>query len=1198
MKFVRLEIEHYGIHSGLELEFEPAGDAGFHLVFGPNEAGKSTLLALFRDVLFGFQHKHHPYDFGDRKGELAATATVELADGSRLCFRRRKGQKNTVTGEVLSGPDSAQKIDDDALTRVLGHASAELFRSVFAFSLTELSRGEQALVDANLSEALYGGSLGSLGSFSALSDSLGAEADALFTPQGRKKTINELLARIRDDTRALRELSVRPRDYSELRRRSTELDAASKSAHGTIAHLRQESGRLDRLQRALPKARRAAAASDELNALDLPDGLPFGARAELERAKERLAEIEAERESLEAELAETRAKKERIERNPDLVLREAEVRSLNQEIAQVRSVRQDLPRLEVDAARVETELSAVFDRLPATPRSNVRDGENSEGGIERRKSSDILRRRPEVQSLAEESTTLERGLTALEAQRPELERQVRESEERWERLETTERSSRLAALVNRGSAHLADVTVAEELSDSVRRLGGEVRFLGERIARAVDCEPADLDDARVPLAGAVRSHLARFDAEKAELALAERRHEDARRELISREERRDLFRAQEEIPDREELLRRRTRRDEGWRLIRRKYIRDGQLDWIDDAGDVSREEIAAWMGDERRPVASQFELELEHCDRLADERQRRAELVAQSEQLAAEAERQREQVEESARAAGERREKLEALDEEWRSLWCDCPFAPLAPQAMLEWLDDHRSFDEKRGDLALAREQLAAVEARVESFRRELREVLARDREDGDASDELLAEARARAQEEERAASERRELEVRLPEERARLRELLGDLEAAAARKTDWESRWRQLLVEVGFPEDWSVAAATETLADLAAADGRTRELAGLRERIGQMRSALADFETRARASLGDDPASSLPTEDAVAELHRKISEAKTAEQAFAALGEEESATERRLERTREQVDRANERIASLHRAAGTTTEAELLAVIERAERRESLVREVDALEREMATIGAGDDERAFREELLRIDAAEIEARSLRTSEELQRETADYERTLEEAAVVRKELADLDSKSDAVERAQKLESHRGELTSAVDRWCALVFARATLRRSLARFESEHQPALLEDVARLFARMTLGEYVGVERRLDAEGTLLVREKTGGTKEPAQLSTGTREQLYLAIRLAYVLHYSAKSEPLPVIMDDVLVNFDDERARSTLAVIAEVARTAQVIFLTCHESRVRAAGEVLAGLKPIALHEGVRREIAAK
>jgi uncharacterized protein YhaN len=96
--------------------------------------------------------------------------------------------------------------------------------------------------------------------------------------------------------------------------------------------------------------------------------------------------------------------------------------------------------------------------------------------------------------------------------------------------------------------------------------------------------------------------------------------------------------------------------------------------------------------------------------------------------------------------------------------------------------------------------------------------------------------------------------------------------------------------------------------------------------------------------------------------------------------------------------------------------------------------------------------------------------------------------------------------------------------------------------------------------------------------------LLAETTGKDKEPAQLSGGTREQLYLAIRLAYARHYCRENEPLPLVMDDVLVNFDDERSDAALHVLIELGQDIQIIFLTCHEDTIRRIHSRLPGMEP--------------
>ena len=81
--------------------------------------------------------------------------------------------------------------------------------------------------------------------------------------------------------------------------------------------------------------------------------------------------------------------------------------------------------------------------------------------------------------------------------------------------------------------------------------------------------------------------------------------------------------------------------------------------------------------------------------------------------------------------------------------------------------------------------------------------------------------------------------------------------------------------------------------------------------------------------------------------------------------------------------------------------------------------------------------------------------------------------------------------------------------------------------------------------------------------------------------AGMSDGTQDQLYLALRLASLEKFSADGEPLPLLVDDALVNFDDVRARAALKVLGDLAASAQVIFFTHHQHLIHLAGEAVSG-----------------
>jgi uncharacterized protein YhaN len=164
-------------------------------------------------------------------------------------------------------------------------------------------------------------------------------------------------------------------------------------------------------------------------------------------------------------------------------------------------------------------------------------------------------------------------------------------------------------------------------------------------------------------------------------------------------------------------------------------------------------------------------------------------------------------------------------------------------------------------------------------------------------------------------------------------------------------------------------------------------------------------------------------------------------------------------------------------------------------------------------------------------------------------------------------------------------SKRAQLAPAADRYVPLLFARHMLQQTIQRFEQESRPEMLKEVGRIFGSITGSRYTRVEHSVAESAPLLIHRVDEEVLEPHQLSTGTREQLYLAIRLAYVLHYCGRAEPLPIVMDDVLANFDDDRARQTLRGLSGIAQRVQVIVFTCHPHVAGLASELIPSLHPI-------------
>jgi uncharacterized protein YhaN len=135
---------------------------------------------------------------------------------------------------------------------------------------------------------------------------------------------------------------------------------------------------------------------------------------------------------------------------------------------------------------------------------------------------------------------------------------------------------------------------------------------------------------------------------------------------------------------------------------------------------------------------------------------------------------------------------------------------------------------------------------------------------------------------------------------------------------------------------------------------------------------------------------------------------------------------------------------------------------------------------------------------------------------------------------------------------------------ALDRMGLLLLSRAR-----ERYQEAHQPRVSQLASRTLAQLTGGKYVRVRAAEDGR-ELLVRDASGKEWAAESLSRGTREQLYLAFRLAVVEDFGETLAPLPIILDDILVNFDLERTRNTLEVLARLGERHQVVAFTCHPS----------------------------
>ena len=166
-------------------------------------------------------------------------------------------------------------------------------------------------------------------------------------------------------------------------------------------------------------------------------------------------------------------------------------------------------------------------------------------------------------------------------------------------------------------------------------------------------------------------------------------------------------------------------------------------------------------------------------------------------------------------------------------------------------------------------------------------------------------------------------------------------------------------------------------------------------------------------------------------------------------------------------------------------------------------------------------------------------------------------------------------------------------------WSRYALARHLLLEARGRFEKERQPGVIRAASALFSAITGGAWVGIAASLE-DSSLRVLPPHGEPVSPEVLSRGTQEQLYLALRLAHIRNHAAQAAALPVIMDDVLVNFDPDRALRTAQTFGDLASSQegspghQLLYFTCHPHMADMLRKAVPGIGRYVMERGTIRE----
>ena len=1145
MRLARLDLARYGRFTDQSLHL-PHREADFHLLVGPNEAGKSTLRSAILDLLFGIETRS-PYNFRHAYSDMRLGALLEHRDEA-LDFRRVKARTRT-----LRAPDDTV-LPDTALAPFLGAIERGFFEQMFGLDHGRLVAGGRDILSAanDVGQILFQSAAG-IASFGAVRDALEKEADGLWARRrsGEREyyIAADELARAQD---RLKQVTVRTRDWVAARDEVERLTKEAADFRTRYETLTQRRARLERARRTAPVLNALREREAELDALGRVRILPADAADRLAHAEQIRAHAASARQLHETQAEEKAKVLGGIRPDTALLARAQDIEALTAQREQVRKHPADRDKRQEEARAHWKTLEDLVRNLGWPPLNEAALAERLPSRVDRAEAGELIGRHK----------TLSLALASAREAREAKENDIKK--------------------IDKDLARLPSITLPPSLPGALadaRALGdvaAQERHLAARVAqaeRALDSARAELGPWQAPPARLRALHLpgsgelhALRDAQNRLQADAERLGRDiaAHQARIA-----DLdleishYQAAHQPVSLDELKAARTQRDGLW-----QEIRAGSAP-LPSAADPYEGLVAA-------------------ADALADRRHDKAREAATLQSKLDERERLQGQLERDRSSAAAIRERQDLAAADWTARTEALGLAGMTLDHILPWCSARQALLAADDTLTDARAQLEALRRQSAGAREALAKALITLTPPPEAGDSLASLVQ-RAADWADTLGQARARRTTLEEQRATAETALESLDRRLAQAREdlaaWREDWARCLEALSLPAGTGTEAAEAALSIFAAMDEHLGSMRELRDaRIRPMERDLERFADAARQlSAGLDPAlTERPPEEIARVLSERLAQARQDARDHARIKAEIETARGQAELEAGRIREAQAALAPLLDEAGVADTDALRAAIVGSDQARALDKAIDDLKRRLSEGSDGLPREALEAELADLDIGAIPAdlavlnQDLEALVEQQRENAANLRTAETG------LERIAGQDDAARAEAERQEALARMGNAVERYLRTYTAARLLRWAIERYREARQGPMLGRAGDIFAELTLGSFARLVVDYDRDPPVLHGQRPDGERVAIDgMSDGTRDQLYLALRLAALELHLEQSQAMPFIADDLFINWDNGRAQAGLAALARLSTHTQVIFLTHHDHLVPQAENVFDG-----------------
>ena len=1151
MRLRRLDLTRYGKFTDHSIDFGPAepGAPDLHIVYGLNEAGKSTALAAYLDLIFGIEERSrfnflHPYP------SMQIGGLLEFSGETHELVRVKQR-----TGSLLD--KSGQPLNEALLSVPLAGLTRDAYQTMFSLDDRTLEEGGNAIIQSkgDLGELLFSASAG-LADLSSMLEAIRSKAEEIYKQRGRTTEIAELkkqLALLKADRDAVDTLaSAHSALVAALAQAKTTYETAIREQAETKAQL----DGLTRLLRAAPLASEHHGLVQALAAIGELPTPPVDWASELPKLLTRSTELRTQIATTGEDLKRLDGEIAEIIVDEKLLALSSQIDALATGMDRFTTAESDLPRRRETLIEHEAGIAAILRTL---------------GQENHRNPNHLLLTAPLVGELRDLIETR----SGVDARLVTAERELALARENLESAIAEKDAIRTAPSASSGLAGI------EAALATMRRSNHQARLhLAERALPQFSRRYHATLDALLPWRGegdALRSltlptqrQIDLWRTRSIGLDARRNEHSDKFAEFKTREQeeaaRITAIRAQTGRIDDTEANRLRAARDAAW---------TGHLQKLDQAS-------AAAFAQALRDDDAIGTARLAHAQALADLRALEQALAVTKARLVAQ------------------EEELARTDADFKALRAEVEAAlpaGLTPSSaeILTLLETLESWTRRRDEAIVAWDALAETQDDLAKAKADLARDIAMLAEALTLSghenvEDLSANALMQAAEAALTQGSARQASAAAAEKtlRDRERDLQArerDFKQAQASVQQWQTAWAAALEKTWFAAGGAgaVRETLDALADLPAALNQRDELL---RRIDTMQRDQENFA----ASLG-----ALTNE-----LGEPLNPSRLVETAKNLAERREAAD--RARRLLEQKTRERDRLAAILRSIGNDLEAlsartgemtsffaveqldEVAPALEQAAERARLQQRLEALETRIVEEMRSPDLASALEKLAAIDLAQSEQDAAETSTRLN----DLEERRLQLFAERSRAADRLQAIGGDDAVARIEARRRtvllEIEDKAMTYLRLRTGALVAEKALRVYREKHRSSMMNRASEAFALITRGDYTGLTARPEKDReTLVGLPRQGGSKLASDMSKGTQFQLYLALRLAGYQEFALARPSVPFIADDIMETFDEPRSEEVFRLLGEMSKIGQVIYLTHHRHLCDMAKAVVPGVQ---------------